>query len=603
MRNFILLIFIALMSSKLYSQSFTEKIVLDNYYGREAQWGDFDKDGDLDILAFYTQSDAYGTPYLRILENVDTGFVQFDVGLPVVESFGISRNGAAGWVDYNNDGFLDVYVVIGKSFSAVTKLFRNNGDRTFTESNPLVTDILPGSTGPSWGDYDNDGDPDMLIFGTRDYMNNYIELIENHQETNTFTKTNLGFGSCILKGRMPWADYNNDGYLDFLAFKPINDFYETCIVIFKNNGNKTFTEIAFPSLAGLNMDILNQTGDISWGDYNSDGNIDILISGQNTPASNVGITALYKNNGDGTFTDISIPEVYGMTWDTSIEWGDIDSDGDLDILQTGDLADNIWDRTRIFNNNNGSFVNSGIENFLGVHQHGMSTAGDFNNDGKLDVLVLGDLAFTQSRISLYKNTTSNINLAPGIPANLKAKASNQEIEFSWSRPLDDLTNSLSISYNIYILKDNDTIVATNALSVGKRILTGMGNTQQNPFYKLKCTSSGNYKWGVQAIDNSWLASPFTAEQSFNYSSAGITNSESEEIQIYPNPVVGDIIITSSTVNEKISIVLYNMTGKELVINDNLDLPAKINLQSLHDGIYILKLKIGNTFRCYKLSKI
>lgn len=501
------------ISINLNSQNFSKQILLDNYYGREAEFGDFDRDGDLDILMFYTFNNASGEGFTRIFENVNSEFNELELGFPIVEYFGSSRNGAINWVDFNNDGYLDVFLVVGKPFSIETKLYINNKNKTFTEKELNINDLVLGSCGPIWVDFDNDGDLDLTMFGVE--SSKYaIKIYENNIDTQELNAIPYTFDNVIIKSRMPWADFNNDGYLDLLVNELI-DNSQTNLAIYKNNGDKTFTKIIYANHLGLNNDILNQTGDMRWGDYNSDGYLDILISGQHTDYTGSGITYLYKNNGNETFTKIDIDNVYGMTYDVSIEWGDYDNDGDLDILQTGEGRINgIKDRTRIYNNENLEFVNSNIENLLGVHQRGMSTSGDYNNDNKLDFLVLGQIDYTHHQIALYNNISLINNYPPQAPLNLSQDINNDEIILSWDKGNDQETSQEALSYNIYLIRDNDTIINPAALINGKRILPRIGNSQHNNFYKLKNLKAGTYKWGVQSIDNSFIGSSFSLEETF-----------------------------------------------------------------------------------------
>lgn len=576
------------------SQHFSKQILLDNYFGREAEFGDFDRDGDLDILMFYTLGDAYGEKFTRILENNNFEFIELELGFPSVENFGSSRNGSANWVDYNNDGYLDVFLVTGEPFSSETKLYINNKDKTFTETELNIDDLVIGSSGPVWADYDNDGDLDLTLFGRNNSYEYTIKIYENDIDNQELNGIQFTFDDAIIKSRMPWADFNNDGYLDLLVNEPI-DNYQTNLAIYKNNGNKTFTKIIYNDLLGLNQDVLNQTGDMRWGDYNSDGYLDVIISGRHTNSSGSGITYLYKNNGNETFTKVDIDNVYGMAHDVSIEWGDFDNDGDLDILQTGDgWLNGIQGRTRIFKNENLVFVNSNIEDFLSVHQHGMSTWGDFNNDNKLDFLVLGQKNYTHHQIALYENISTTDNTPPLAPLNLSQKVENSEIVLSWDKGSDEETSQDALSYSIYIIRDNDTLVNPGALTSGKRIFARIGNSQQKNFYKLKNLKVGTYKWAVQSIDNSFIGSNFSLEKSFEITEELILSSDNsllfDLISVSPNPFKSYINISNKSSSELVSIRLYDINGKEIYNKRDVLFPVKLDTKSLTKGIYILSIK-------------
>jgi hypothetical protein len=607
MKRIILSLIIIVNSVGIIAQYFQKEILLDNYYGREAEFGDFDRDGDLDILMFYTYDDPYGEGYTRILENTENGFIELEVGFPRVEYFGGSRNGAINWVDYNNDGYLDVFLVIGQSsFSVETKMFKNNRDKSFTEILLNINDLVLGSCGPSWADFDNDGDLDLTIFGDTDFNDFTIRIYKNDIDNHLFNAIDFDFGDCILKSRKPWGDFNKDGYIDLLVNTPI-DNYECNIAIFKNNGDNTFTKIILPDLMGLNQDVLNQTGDMSWGDYNNDGFLDILISGQNTNYSGSGTTSLYKNNGDETFSEVSIEGVFPTESDVSIEWGDFDSDGDLDILQTGegDLSDiQSFERTMLYYNDNGTFQNSEIE-LLDAHQCGMSTCADYTGDYNLDLLVLGEVDFIHHQIALFENTSVNNNTRPLPPVTLNAEVINNELILSWNAGTDEETHQNALSYNVFLVHEDDTIVQPLSLENGKRILVGIGNAQHNKFFKYKISKTGLYKWGVQSIDQSYIGSVFSNEESIEVPT--ITSIEDLEmpnikVNIFPNPFDQLITISSEHIKDVDEIWVKEINGRGIYRIKNIQLPYSIPLNNLKSGLYILSIKSNLNFFRIKIIK-
>lgn len=574
------------------SQDFTKQILLDGYFGREAEFGDFDRDGDLDILMFYHTGDIHGPGYTRILENKGSEFTTLDVNLSPVETLASNlNNGSANWIDYNSDGFLDIFLVIGLPASVETKLYINNGDKTFSEKHLNITDLIPGSCGPSWSDYDNDGDLDLTIMGDKPFEDYRVRIYKYSTAKQMFSAIDYDFGNSIIKSRKPWADFNNDGYLDLLVNEPSGST-QTYLAIYKNEGGRTFSKIVYSDLRGLNDDVLNQNGDMRWGDYNNDGFLDIFISGRHTSYTAEGISYLYRNNGDETFTKVDIDSVYNMIGDVSVEWGDYDNDGDLDILQTGELdIHGVMHRTRIYANGNSGFTNSGNEDFLRNQQLGMSTWGDCNNDNKLDLLVFGRFDY-HSQIALYKNNSAKNNTPPQAPDSLNTHIGSEGITLSWAAAYDAETEQKSLTYNVYLIFEDDTIVQPNSLKNGKRIIVDMGNAQHNTFYKPRNLKAGVYKWGVQSVDNSFIGSEFSHEETFqlgNVSSINDQNLELDHLQVHPNPFNNELGISILGSNNSAEIRIFDINGKLIYSMENASLPHIFDTNFINPGVYILSV--------------
>lgn len=203
--------------------------------------------------------------------------------------------GGTAWGDYDSDGDLDVLSGSG--------VYCNDGNNTFT-------DINSGIGGTAWGDFNNDGDLDILSGGAV-YRNN---------GDATFTDINAGLMG-LLGGKTAWGDYDNDGDLDILLageVEPISNTYMT--KIYRNNGNETFTDIN-ANLIGV------CASSFAWGDYDNDGDLDILLMGSIGSAY---ITNVYRNDSNDIFSDINA-ELIGIEYG-NVAFGDYDNDGDLDIL-------------------------------------------------------------------------------------------------------------------------------------------------------------------------------------------------------------------------------------------------------------------------------
>jgi uncharacterized membrane protein YeaQ/YmgE (transglycosylase-associated protein family) len=207
----------------------------------------------------------------------------------------------------------------------------------FTDISAGLTSVAYSSV--AWGDYDSDGDLDILMTGFYSYWNSSSLIYRN--DAGLFTDIVAGLTG-VARSSMVWGDYDNDGDLDILltgedsGSNPISRIYR--------NDAGLFTNIN----AGL---IGVKYSSVSWGDYDNDGDLDILMTGYDS-AFNL-ISRIYRNDA-GHFTDIGAG-LLGLVI-SSVAWGDYDNDGDLDILMTGYGADYT---SLIYRNDDGLFTDIG----------------------------------------------------------------------------------------------------------------------------------------------------------------------------------------------------------------------------------------------------
>lgn len=282
------------------------------------------------------------------------------------------------WFDYNNDGYVDLYIVNGSTLPAMLDpsfsgprphnyLFRNNGDGTFTDVTAEAK-----VEGAGWG--------------------------------------------CGAVA----ADYNNDGFVDLFVY----NFGPN--ILYRNNGDGTFTDVT--SKAGLAGDNI-WSGGAAFGDYDNDGRLDLYVSGyinldlrhplhlkctfEGIPVTACGPLGwpgapdtLYHNNGDGTFTDVTAKA--GVT-DSQLRYGfsvgfeDIDGDGRADILVMNDSVPNYF----YHNKGDGTFEDDAVLNGIAYNGNGhvqsnMGLAiGDIDNDGWMDLFIT---TFADDNFTLFHNT-------------------------------------------------------------------------------------------------------------------------------------------------------------------------------------------------------
>ena len=271
-------------------------------------------------------------------------------------------------IDFNNDGFTDIFLV---NNGQPCRLFRNDNGIGFTDVAATVGVNNNGNgRGNAIGDFNNDGLTDIVI---GNYSQSCI-LYRNDSTAFTNVTTAAGMNLTSWGGSINWFDYNADSRLDCYIG---NDGIPThANYLFENNDLSTFTEVA--ASVGLTDDL--STLSTATADYDNDGDLDIFIGNQSGSPTGV----LFQNNG-GSFTNVSVAsglETYSYTW--GADWGDFDNDGDFDLYLANSNAGNQC----FVNNGDGTFTESAA--FLGIADPTSSFScgwADFDNDGDLDLYV------------------------------------------------------------------------------------------------------------------------------------------------------------------------------------------------------------------------
>ena len=469
---------------------------LDGVVYSSAAWGDYDNDGDLDVLLAGLA--AGGIRIAKVYQNTGSGFTDIGAGLTGVEYCAVA------WGDYDNDGDLDILLAGRTAIAAfTTKIYQNNGG-SFSD----IGAGLPGTweNSAAWGDYDNDGDLDFLLTG----FHSGVNYIANVYQNNGGDFTNIGAGLAgapYSDNSEAWGDYDNDGDLDLLLVG-FDSGYNNFARIYKNTGG-SFTDIG----AGL-TGVANSSA--AWGDYDNDGDLDLLLTGMDA-GYNI-IAKIYQNTG-GNFTDIGA-SLTGVAFG-SVAWGDYDNDGDLDLLIAGsDLA-------KVYQNTGSGFTDIGA-NLAGIAD-GSAAWGDYDNDGDLDLLLTGG-----GTAKVYQNTGSVFNTVPIAPTNLSQSVSGTSVTFSWNASSDAQTPSAGLTYNLMvgaIANGVDINSPMAEVGTGYRRVVQMGGANHNTSWTLNNLVDGNYFWRVQAVDQAFAGSPFSAEGTFNIVSCNVTVDAGSDVSI------------------------------------------------------------------------
>ena len=404
---------------------------------------DADNDGYLDIYlvnsGYWNTAPAAKQAMSALYRNNRDGTFT-DMTVPAkVGNQGNYGQGVA-CADYDNDGNVDLYVT---NFGA-NVLYRNNGDGTFTDVTTSAGVGDPGwSSSACFFDYNLDGDLDLFVVNYLVYSRDVAYLPCGEGETHTYCHPSLfegapdslyrnngdgtftdvsqesgvgGIGG-MFHGKglgVVSADFNNDGAPDLYV---AND--DTRNDFFYNNGDGTFSEISLLAGSAYSFNGVAQAGmGVTAGDYNSDGWFDIFVTNLSYETN-----ALYRNNGDGTFTDVIYEAQLGKESYLFVGFGtgffDADNDGWLDLfIANGHIIDNIEDTHDILtyrqpdqlfrNNGDGTFQEA--SETAGAYFQDVAVSrgalfGDYDNDGDVDMLI------TQSNgpVTLLKNETKTQN--------------------------------------------------------------------------------------------------------------------------------------------------------------------------------------------------
>jgi len=333
------------------------------------------------------------------------------------------------FADYDNDGDPDLFVANDRSSD---KLYRNDGSGRFVDVSSFAgVDYVGRSHSAAWGDYDNDGFLDLFVcsYGTKGSP--VPNRLYNNKGDGTFTEVAETAGVDQLDVpalAVVWIDSDNDDDLDLYI---ANDKLAGN-TMYSNNGDGTFADVSIASGTNLAMNAMG----IAVADYDGNGFLDMYVS--NTEEGN----ALLKNNGDGTFTDVAalLGVTNGrIAWGTA--FFDYDNDGDDDLYVVnwaffgGRNAKNVF-----FENTAGTFT--AVTDDLGVGDEGPGyglTVGDYNNDGYLDMFVNNQADDGLSRSVFYESvpltnhwvkikTVGTVSNRDGIGAKIRIAASGNQIK-------------------------------------------------------------------------------------------------------------------------------------------------------------------------------
>jgi tetratricopeptide (TPR) repeat protein len=340
--------------------------------GSGAAWGDFDNDGWQDLYVVnaagpltMTDAEVTSTPaHAKLYRNNGDGTFT-----DVAERAGVDFRGwgmGAEWADVDNDGFLDLFV----STYGTNVFYRNEGDGTFTDRTDVAGLRAPPGfwAGIGWGDYDRDGHVDLYVTGYVQYSSAAGDAVSQHYDVEEPASINPS------------------------SFPPERN------LLYHNRGDGTFEEVA------TRTGVINAEGrglEASWTDFDRDGWPDLYV------ANDVSDNVLFRNLGNGVFSDVShAARVADYRGAMGIAVGDWDGDADMDMLVTHWIAQ----ENALYSNKLTELAAKGGAASLqfmdeadryGLGQIALDFVGwgtsfiDYDNDGRLDLFVVNGSTFQQ----------------------------------------------------------------------------------------------------------------------------------------------------------------------------------------------------------------
>jgi hypothetical protein len=341
-------------------------------------------------------------------------------------------------LDYDNDGYLDIYFVNGAAIPSLRKespkywnrLFHNNHDGTFTDVTEKAGVQGEGyGMGVAIGDYDNDGWPDIFLANvTKNQL-----FHNNHDGTFTDVTDKAGVAGGVLDGRKMWSvaagwfDYDNDGRLDLFvsnyckwevnkdpfcgpnpnlrAYCHPKNYAPLPNTLYHNNGNGTFTDVSVATGIGQ---IRGKGMGVAFADYDHDGFMDVFVANDNAP------NMLFHNLGGKKFQDVALqtgvayPESGAYISGMGADFRDIDNDGYDDLWVTAFEGETF---PLFKNRRTGDFVEITAASGVGAITRPMSGwsngIADFDNDGWKDLVVRGHALDNIAEMSLRKPEEPN----------------------------------------------------------------------------------------------------------------------------------------------------------------------------------------------------
>jgi glycerophosphoryl diester phosphodiesterase len=580
-------------------------------------WGDYNNDGYLDLFCSGANiNDSWKLASYLYKNNGNGSFT------PTATSIKKLREATCAWIDFNNDGNLDLLLSgsDGSVSTSTTLLYKNTGAAggyAFEEVAGTGLEHVSNETEKCYryaavGDYDNDGFQDILLTGQNRSAARKTSLYRNDGGSGKFTLQDSVLNGGALRpyssGCVAFGDMDGDGYLDILSTgygdavgaypKDMGGFK-----VYRNLGDGTFGQLDFDGEEwGAFL------GQCAWADVNNDGALDFIITGKHRNSSNQDINQakLYLNDGSGGFTQKRSTDANLEPLNVSgMDWADVNSDGYVDLVMNGSGNTSSGKTWVYLNNGEGAFYP--YLNAIGPVRTGAVAVADYDRDGRPDIFICGyrDGSGGGSTAEVWKNEGGSgipANAPPQPPANLQSEAADGYAIFSWSAPQDDHTPPAALRYNLYVA---DTAGKIIQMLVPADTATGFVKTSDiapaltSNSYRMKLATDA-YTWGVQAIDNGKAGSAFAVVPYAKSVPAAVGAEDSAmPVAMYPNPAEDYVTVTFANAAVR-HLSLSNLAGTALFRATTSAATFRLELSGYPSGIYLLAIESGKSKTVKKL---
>ena len=464
-----------------------------------------------DGMTFIGITDPDGETELVPAIDFVSGFMRDD---PIIEVW----QSATEWGDFDRDGIVDLavagaddngtptlnvynWIVYGSEDRALRRMYSLDGVR--------AGDV-------AWGDVDNDGDLDLAACGYGVYGEPQLLVFENEVDDGQgFNARDVGMGVALCS--LEWGDYDVDGDLDLLVTgTTVPQEFVTRVY---DNDAGTLAESGH-DLPGLLF------SHAAWGDYDADGDLDILLSGARlSPLLFMEGELQVLRYQSGEFVNVSHLIVGSFENDVTkgryhgaAGWGDIENGGYLDFFIAGAKSPSSTESIQLYKDNRGTgFTKSSTDRFDGG-VFGGGVWADFDQDLDLDLLHWGTTPGEGAEIIMLRNTSLYGKRKPKPPTDFDSEVNGNSVTLQWSGASDRQTPTASLSYNLRIgieSKGVDIVSPMSDPDTGRRHVSRRGNVGHNQRWTVRDLEPGMYWWSVQALDHSLTASEFSEEQTFD----------------------------------------------------------------------------------------